>query len=118
MSRELTCDERKGIRKLVTGLCANYDKEYGCLPLDCPCYMLGKWWTSAYCRYFVSAVLPTDPLLQASITNEMPDSLRLCAVCEREFIPKGKEVYCSGQCAEAARRKRQREYMRKRRVRR
>ena len=39
MCRELTRDERKTIRRLVTGMCANYDSEYGCLPLDCPCYM-------------------------------------------------------------------------------
>lgn len=28
MYRELTRDERKGIRKLVTEMCANYDREY------------------------------------------------------------------------------------------
>ena len=116
MSRELTHNERKGIRKLVVGMCANYDREYGCLPLDCECYMLGKCWTGAYCRYFVAAVLPADPVLEASLQNETPDSLRLCAICGREFIPKRKEVYCSNRCAETARRKRQREYMRKRRV--
>ena len=52
MCRELTRDERKTIRRLVTGMCANYDSDYGCLPLDCPCYMLGKWWTGSLCRYF------------------------------------------------------------------
>ena len=36
-------------------MCANYDREYGCLPLDCECYMLGKCWTGAYCRYFREA---------------------------------------------------------------
>ena len=61
MCRELTRDERKGIRKLVTEMCANYDREYGCLPLDGECYMLGKCWTGAYCRYFREAVLPLDP---------------------------------------------------------
>ena len=118
MSRELTRDERRDIRKLVVGLCANYDKEYGCLPLDCECYMLGKWWTGAYCRYFTAAVLPTAPPLQASLMDETPASLRLCAVCGGAFIPNGKEVYCSAACVEVARRKRQRDYMRKRRVRR
>ena len=39
--RELTTGERCSIRKLVTGHCANYDSEYGCLPLDCECPMLG-----------------------------------------------------------------------------
>ena len=42
MSRELTRQEKAEIRKLVTKWCAYYDKDYGCLPLDCPCYMLGK----------------------------------------------------------------------------
>lgn len=45
MSRGLTRQEKTAIRKLVTKWCANYDKDYGCLPLDCPCYMLGKCWT-------------------------------------------------------------------------
>lgn len=40
MARELTCEEKAAIRKLVTRLCANYDRDVGCLPLDCPCYML------------------------------------------------------------------------------
>ena len=70
MCRELSRDERKGIRKLVTEMCANYDREYGCLPLDCECYMLGKWWTGAYCRYFREAVLPLDPVLMASICED------------------------------------------------
>ena len=44
--RELTRSERAAIRRLVTGLCANYDeREKLCLPLDCSCYMLHKWWT-------------------------------------------------------------------------
>ena len=39
--RELTGREKQRIKKLITSLCANYDKEYGCLPLDCDCPMLG-----------------------------------------------------------------------------
>ena len=37
--RELTGREKQRMKKLVTSLCANYDKEYGCLPLDCDCPM-------------------------------------------------------------------------------
>lgn len=59
--RELTRQERTAIRALVTRWCANYDREHGCLPLDCECFMLGKCWTGAYCRYFREAVLPLDP---------------------------------------------------------
>ena len=44
-SRELTRAERAAIRKLVKCWCANYDREYGCLILDGPCYMLGKCWS-------------------------------------------------------------------------
>ena len=40
MSRERTRQEKAEIRKLVTKWCANDDTDYGCLPLDCPCYML------------------------------------------------------------------------------
>lgn len=72
MSRELTREERAAIRRLVVSLCANYDREYGCLPLDCECYMLGKCWTGALCRYFWEAVLPTDPALQAALCAEGP----------------------------------------------
>ena len=118
MRRELTRDERRAIRRLVTSLCANYDRTEGlCLPLDCPCYMLNKWWTGGFCRYFEAAVLPVNSVLAAAVTGKgaAPDT-RLCAVCGRAFLPAGKQAYCSVICAEAARRKRQREYMRKRRV--
>ena len=39
MSRELTRQEKAAIRSLVKRWCANYDKDIGCLPLDCECYM-------------------------------------------------------------------------------
>ena len=67
MSRELTRQEKAAIRSLVKRWCANYDKDAGCLPLDCECYMLSKCWTGAYCRYFRSAVLPLDPVLERSL---------------------------------------------------
>ena len=69
--------ERATIRKLVTELCANYDSQDKiCLPLDSPCYMLNKWWTGAYCRYFEKAVLPVDAALESAITGE--DTSRSC----------------------------------------
>ena len=48
--RELTAWERREIKRLVKSLCANYDSEYGCLPLDCQCVMLHKWWTGGGCK--------------------------------------------------------------------
>ena len=72
MARELTREEKRAIRALVTKWCANYDRECGCLPLDCECYMLGTCWTGALCRYFREAVLPLDPALEAALLTEGP----------------------------------------------
>ena len=116
MCRELTRDEKRAIRKLVTDMCANYDRDYGCLPLDCECYMLGKCWTGAYCRYFREAVLPLDPVLQASICEEgPPPDARLCAVCGSPFLPEGRQAYCSEACKAEGNRRKSRERMRKKR---
>ena len=114
--RELTRQERASIRKLVTGQCANYDSEYGCLPLDCACYMLGKWWTGAYCKYFQAAVLPTDTVLAAALLGRTKPDMQVCPVCGCAFVEQGRQRYCSTDCAKVSRLKRQREYMRKRRT--
>ena len=114
--RELTRWERAAIRRLVTGVCANYDPEYGCLPLDCGgCYILDKCWTGAYCKYFQKAVLPLDPVLEATLTGRKVPEQDNCAIGGKPFIQVGKQAYCSPGCADIARRKRQREYMRKKR---
>jgi len=114
VARELTREEKAAIRKLVTRLCANYDRDVGCLPLDCPCYMLEKCWTGALCRYFREAVLPNDPVLEESLAAEGPaPETRPCPVCGRVFLPDGRTRYCSPGCAKAARLKKQRGYMRK-----
>jgi hypothetical protein len=114
-TRELTRAERAAIRKLATGSCANYDHEYGCLPLDCPCYMLGKCWTGAYCKYFQNAVLPLDPALAVSLTGGGASEPRSCAFCGTPFPADGKRAYCSTACYTKARRKQKREYIRKKR---
>ena len=115
MSRELTRQEKTAIRKLVTKWCANYDKDYGCLPLDCPCYMLGKCWTGTYCRYFRAAVLPLDPVLERSLTVERITETRPCPVCGRAFLPDGRQRYCSTVCAGTVLREQKRAYMRRKR---
>ena len=70
--------------------------------------MLGKCWTGAYCRYFRSAVLPLDPVLERSLTVERITETRPCPVCGRAFLPDGRQRYCSPTCARAARRQKQR----------
>lgn len=116
MSRELTREEKAAIRRLVTSMCANFDREYGCLPLDCECYMLGKCWTGAYCRWFREAVLPLDPALEAALCSGSPaPDFKPCPVCGGAVPVDGRQAYCSQRCAQVARRKQKREHMRKKR---
>lgn len=100
--RELTGREKQRIKKLITSRCANYDKEYGCLPLDCECPMFGICYTnSALCRKFRNALLPTAPVLQA-VFQPMP--LTVCKQCGKVFPKEGKRVYFLERCAEEVRR--------------
>ena len=95
--RELTGREKQRIKKLVTSLCANYDNEYGCLPLDCDCPMLGICFTnSALCRYFRKSVLPEDAGLEAVFTQTPTTH---CKQCGKPFPTDGKRVYCPQRCA-------------------
>jgi hypothetical protein len=114
--RELLRVERAALRKLVKDLCANYNSEYGCLLLDGDCYMFcGMTYTNtAMCRYFREAVLPTDPILEATLTGAAMET-RSCPVCDAEFPANGKKIYCSDACADEAKKKKQRKYMRDRR---
>ena len=101
--RELTGREKQRIKKLITSRCASYDKEYGCLPLDCDCPMFGICYTnSGLCSYFRKYVLPTEPELQA-VFEAQP--LSVCKECGKHFPKDGKRAYCSEKCAEEARRR-------------
>lgn len=102
-NRELTAREKQRIKKLIVSQCANYDKEYGCLPLDCDCPMFGICYRgSVLCTWFRDALLPSVPELQVVFE---PQPLKVCRECGKRFQAQGKRVYCSDNCAEAARRK-------------
>ena len=56
---ELSKRDKNRIKKHVTNCCANYSKEYGCLPLETECYMFSVGFTdSKLCKYYEQAVLP------------------------------------------------------------
>lgn len=110
--RELTRQERTAIRSLVVRWCANYDREYGCLPLECECYMLGKCYTGPMCRYFREAVLPLDPELEAAILPHGANT-KPCPICGRAIPAHGRKRYCSARCRRTALRIQKRDYMRK-----
>ncbi len=100
--REMTPKEKRAIKKLVLSRCANYDKEYGCLPLDCECPMFNVAYVgSSMCRWFRDAVLPNDPELEAVLRTQ---PTKICKYCGKRFLANGRKVYCSESCAEAARR--------------
>ena len=80
------------------------------------CYMFGKCWTGAYCRYFREAVLPLDPALEAALLTEGPrPEFKPCPICGRAVPLDGRLAYCSAACAKKAHRRQQREYMQKKR---
>jgi len=112
----MTRVEMAAIKKLVVSLCANYDREYGCLPLDCDCVMLHKCWTGGGCKYFRNAVLPNDRALEAALTGNIVE-MASCAYCGKAFPVTGRRAYCSDACKGKAQRIQQRDHMRKKRQR-
>ncbi|GHU79356.1 hypothetical protein FACS1894191_1970 [Clostridia bacterium] len=109
--RELTREERREIKRLVADRCANYSRAYGCLPLDYGCcYMIDKWWTGSYCKYFQNAVLPLNAELERALLGERPPApppaaeTKPCKVCGKPFMGDGRQRYCSDKCANKARR--------------
>ena len=99
---ELSKRDKNRIKKHVTNCCANYSKEYGCLPLETECYMFSIGFTdSKLCKYYEQAVLPTDAELSA-LFKGVPT--KICRQCGKLFASTGRKVYCSEQCAEEARR--------------
>ena len=103
--RELTGREKQTIRRLVKAMCANFDDEYGCLPLDSECFMFGKAYAGgALCKWFRTALLPLDPALERIFIGNTSET-KPCPICGRAFPLNGRQTYCSSKCSQAARRK-------------
>ena len=101
--RELTCGEQRAIRYLVKEKCANYDEQYGCLPLNGACYMFGVYHTGvAMCRYFRQSVLPENPSLEAVLSGVC--ETKPCRICGAAFAPIGRQAYCSAKCRDTGKR--------------
>ena len=103
--RELTRHERADIKRLVLGECANWHETYRiCAPADKPCLMLEITHTGALCRYFKESVLSLNSRLEAALTQK-PIRVKRCIVCGKDFIPTGRQAYCSEYCAGKGQRK-------------
>ena len=112
--RELTRNEIKETRQLVTKWCANYDREYGCLPLDGACFMFGKAYAGgAMCIYFRSSVLPLSPELEAVYNGEdVKEHIKKCSVCGDELYSTSNNVKYCADCAKKVKLRRNRDYKR------
>ena len=117
--RELTRDELRDVRRLAAGMCANFDRQYGCLLLNGKCYMFyGVAYTcSALCKYFREAVLPLDPKLEALFSGgNIMKQIKRCSVCGKEiYAGSNRAKYCDP-CARRMHRRQKTESERKRRL--
>ena len=110
---EMTASQRKEVKELVKGSCANYDRSTGeCLLMDAACYQACNF--TGLCRYFKEAVLPADKLLYAQLVKL--DSIKSCSVCGKSFVAaSNRSKYCVG-CARVERLKQKAANERKRRA--
>ena len=116
--RELTRDELRDLKRLAADMCANYDRQNGCLLLNEKCYMLyGAIYTcSALCKYFRKAVLPLNSKLEALFSGEnIAGQIKRCAVCGKEIYSGGNRAKYCEPCAHRIHRRQKNESDRKRR---
>jgi len=116
--RELTREELRDVKRLATEICANFDREYGCLLLEGKCYMFyGVAYTcSALCKYYRRAVLPTNSRLEALFNGEnIADHTKRCTVCGKELYSTGNRAKYCKPCAHRVHRRQKTESDRKRR---
>jgi len=116
--RELTPAELRDIRRLVTTMCANYDKTYDCCTLldDYGCYMFSKRFADRrLCKYFEVAVLPLNPELERRLVYCILRHTKPCAVCDRKFALKGRRIYYSSKCRKLGTQIKERDKKRKQR---
>ena len=116
--RELTHAEQREVRRLAANMCANYDREHGCLLLDGRCYMFygAAYTNSALCKFFRKAVLPLDPQLEAVFNGEnTAEHIKRCAVCGKELYAAGNRAKYCVFCARRVHRRQKNECDRKRR---
>ena len=93
-------------RKLIRGLCCNYDHG-NCILLDDgePCVCVQGISYSVLCKWFRNAVLPAAPGLQAAILNLQPK--RRCVICNAPVFAKSNRAKYCPSCAKKERRRKE-----------
>ena len=107
MLPSLTPKQLQRANALIKRLCANYDNG-NCLALDNgePCVCVQSISYSLLCKYFRSAVLPAEPLLEAAILGTRFEK---CVSC-------GAPIINCEKCAQRAYKAQQAEYARRKRA--
>ena len=110
----MTPEQARRSRALIKNQCCNYDNG-NCILLDDgePCVCVQSISYSLLCKYFRSAVLPAEPMLEANILGTR---LERCVSCGAPILKKGnRKKYCD-RCAVRAYKKQQAEYARRKRA--
>lgn len=99
---DMTAGQRKEVKELVKGSCANYDRSMGdCLLMDAACYQACNF--TGLCRYFKEAVLPANKLLYAQLVKL--DSIKSCSVCGKSFVAASNHAKYCDSCSKIEARK-------------
>ena len=119
---------QRSIRHLAKKECANYDNGC-CLPKDRPCHVINPTYKMIHdgavdCDYFLSAVLPLQPELNAGVWHEIlreesqtGEDWKECVRCHKPFIPgSNRQRYCA-ECGAVAKKTANREKQRRHRKR-
>ena len=114
MSRELTREEKRAIRKLVFSLCANYDRAG-------PRFRDRAFGGQRRLQHRIIgqngipevAAVGSRPAFPQHITGAVQRYAPILPICGRPFLPDGRTRYCSAACSATALRKQKRDYMRK-----
>lgn len=105
LGRELSRSEKAMISSSVHKKCANYDNEYGCMPMDSDCYMLKIGYTdSSLCKYYENCILPTEVEIQMHL-RKMNGNMKECEICGSLFVACKNQKFCSEACKIIAQRK-------------
>ena len=108
MAEILTESQLRQARRLIRGLCANYDSGR-CLLLDNPCPQCFSY--TLLCNYFREAILPEDKNLTMAVYGE--PVVRRCALCGKPLSGAKKNTLFCRQCAGLRIRQSKREWAQK-----
>jgi hypothetical protein len=125
----IAIDIKRKIQAHVKSHCANYDTDGLCL-LEGPdgCRVCRYWRSNGYeynrCRYFETAVLPSDQALESEYRRGLDvlyginyaTSRNRCARCGDPFVKRSNRAKFCDDCRAIVRRDQKREHARKRRT--